>query len=37
MVPYMRDLGGLGLEMMHQSATVQANFDFTSEKDMQRK
>ena len=37
MVPYMRDLGGLGLEMMHQSATVQANFDFISERDMQKK
>ena len=37
MVPYMTEIGGLGLEMMHQSATVQANFDFTSEKDMQKK
>ena len=37
MRPYMKSLGGLGLDMMHRSCTVQANFDFTSEKDMQRK
>ena len=37
MTPYMRSLGGLGLEMMYQSATVQANFDFTSEEDMGKK
>ena len=30
-------LSGLGLEMMYQSATVQANFDYISESDMQRK
>lgn len=37
MTPYMKILGGLGLEMMYQSCTVQANFDFISESDMQRK
>ena len=37
MSPYMKKLGGLGLEMMYQSCTVQANIDFLSEKDMQRK
>ena len=33
----MKKLGGLGLEMMYQTCTVQANFDFTSEEDMRRK
>ena len=37
MTPYMKSLSGLGLEMMYQSATVQANFDYISESDMQRK
>ena len=37
MTPYMKKLGGLGLEMMYQTCTVQANFDFTSEEDMRRK
>ena len=37
MTPYMKSLKGLGLEMMYQSATVQANFDYTSETDMQKK
>ena len=33
----MKQLGGLGLDMMHRSCTVQANFDYTSEKDMKKK
>ncbi len=37
MTPYMKKLGGLGLEMMYMTCTVQANFDFTSEEDMRRK
>ena len=37
MRPYMKKLGGLGLDMMHRSCTVQANFDYLSEKDMQKK
>ncbi|MAE37834.1 MAG: hypothetical protein CMI87_04130 [Pelagibacteraceae bacterium] len=37
MRPYMKQLGGLGLDMMHRSCTVQANFDYTSEKDMKKK
>ena len=37
MTPYMKKLGGLGLEMMYQTCTVQANFDFTSEEDMRKK
>ena len=37
MRPYMKELGGLGLDMMHRSCTVQANFDYTSEKDMKKK
>ena len=37
MTPYMKKLGGLGLEMMYQTCTVQANFDFNSEEDMRRK
>ena len=37
MTPYMKELGGLGLEMMYQTCTVQGNFDFTSEEDMRRK
>ena len=37
MRPYMRKLGGLGLDMMHRSCTVQANFDYTSELDMKKK
>jgi glutamate--cysteine ligase len=37
MRPYMKKLGGLGLDMMHRSCTVQANFDYTSEKDMKKK
>jgi len=37
MTPYMRKVGGLGLEMMYQTCTVQANFDFISEKDMAKK
>ena len=37
MTPYMRKVGGLGLEMMYQTCTVQANFDFLSEKDMSKK
>ena len=37
MTPYMKSISELGLEMMYQSATVQANFDYISESDMQRK
>ena len=37
MTPYMKKIGGLGLEMMYQTCTVQANFDFTSESDMAKK
>ena len=37
MRPYMKKLGGLGLDMMHRSCTVQANFDYTSELDMKKK
>ena len=37
MTPYMESLGGLGLEMMYQTCTVQANFDFFSEEDMAKK
>ena len=37
MRPYMKKLGGLGLDMMHRSCTVQANFDYLSEKDMRKK
>ena len=37
MTPYMKSISGLGLEMMYQSATVQANFDYISESDMQKK
>lgn len=33
----MKKIGGLGLEMMYQTCTVQANFDFTSESDMAKK
>lgn len=31
---YMPHVGGLGLDMMHRTATVQTNVDFTSEADM---
>ena len=34
---YLPTRGALGLEMMHLSATVQANFDFSDEADMVRK
>ena len=34
---YLPTRGGLGLEMMHLSATVQANFDFSDEADMAAK
>ncbi len=34
---YLPTRGGLGLDMMHASATVQANFDFADEADMARK
>jgi glutamate--cysteine ligase len=37
MRPYMKKLGGLGLDMMHRSCTVQANFDYISELDMKKK
>ena len=37
MRPYMKNIGGLGLDMMHRSCTVQANFDYISELDMQKK
>ena len=37
MTPYMKKIGGLGLEMMYQTCTVQANFDYLSEKDMAKK
>lgn len=37
MRPYMKQLGGLGLDMMHRSCTVQANFDYLSEDDMRKK
>ena len=37
MTPYMEKIGGLGLEMMYQTCTVQANFDYLSEKDMAKK
>ena len=33
---YMPTVGTLGLEMMHMTSTVQANLDFTSERDMAR-
>ncbi len=34
---YMPKVGGLGLDMMHRTATVQVNLDFSSEADMARK
>jgi glutamate--cysteine ligase len=34
---YLPTRGGLALEMMHATATVQANFDYASEEDMIRK
>lgn len=34
MRPYMASCGRLGVEMMQRSATVQANFDYSSESDM---
>jgi glutamate--cysteine ligase len=34
---YMPTVGGLGLDMMHRTATVQVNLDFASEEDMVRK
>jgi len=34
---YMPKVGGLGLEMMYRTCTVQANFDFGSEADMVKK
>mgnify|MGYP006266211689 CR=1 FL=1 len=34
---YMPTVGGLGLDMMHRTATVQVNLDFSSEADMIRK
>ncbi len=37
MAAYMPKVGGLGLDMMFRTATVQANLDFGSEADMVRK
>lgn len=37
MAPYMASVGSLGLRMMKQTATVQANIDFESEADAMRK
>lgn len=37
MAPYMATVGKLGLQMMKQTATVQANFDFADEADAMRK
>lgn len=34
---YLPKRGSLGLEMMHSTATVQANFDYSSERDMASK
>lgn len=34
---YMPKVGGLGLDMMHRTATVQVNLDFASEEDMVKK
>jgi glutamate--cysteine ligase len=34
---YMPKVGGLGLDMMHRTATVQVNLDFADEADMVRK
>ncbi|MEM9706626.1 MAG: glutamate--cysteine ligase [Pseudomonadota bacterium] len=34
---YMPEVGSLGLDMMHRTATVQVNLDFSSEADMVRK
>jgi glutamate--cysteine ligase len=34
---YMPKVGGLGLDMMHRTSTVQVNLDFASEADMVRK
>ena len=34
---YMPEVGGLGLDMMHRTCTVQVNLDFASEADMARK
>ena len=34
---YMPTKGGLGLDMMHRTCTVQVNLDFSSEADMVRK
>jgi len=37
MSDYMPKVGALGLDMMHRSATIQANLDFSSEADMVKK
>jgi len=37
MSAYMPKVGGLGLDMMFRTATIQANLDFTGEADMVRK
>ncbi|MGB0934756.1 MAG: glutamate--cysteine ligase [Alphaproteobacteria bacterium] len=37
MTKYMQQVGTLGLDMMHRTATVQANLDYTSEEDFIRK
>jgi glutamate--cysteine ligase len=37
MRPYMRQVGSLGQRMMKQTATVQANFDFSDERDAMQK
>lgn len=37
MDPYMRRVGTLGVRMMRQTATVQANIDFADERDAMRK
>jgi len=34
---YMPEVGGLGLDMMHRSCTIQVNLDFASEADMVKK
>ena len=34
---YMPKVGGLGLDMMHRTATIQVNLDFASEADMVKK
>src|SRR3712207_5588190 len=37
MTAYMPKVGRLGLDMMYRTATVQANLDYGSERDMVRK